>query len=105
MSAKPTELKRLINLMEQEEYSSVEEAAKILFNAVEDMLWEREQYVVVVQHYDKIAGRSELIQTFGPFANRERAAKEAEKRVRSIGGTVATQWRVAQLRHYDVYNK
>ena len=103
MATKLTEIKKLVEVLEQD-YDNVQDAAKAAFKAVEEMIWEREQYVVVVQHWDKIMGKTALVQAFGPFANRERAAKEAEKRVMLPTATVDTQWRVALLKHYEMYN-
>lgn len=96
MPAKPTEIKKLTALLEAD-YSDVADCAKEIFNAVEDMIREREQYVIVVQHYDEQALNTFVLQAFGPYPTRNRAATEAQKNVFGIGRAYLTQWRVAPL--------
>ena len=73
MPAKPTELKKLIALLD-EEAPSVEWLATEVFNMVEEMLLARDQYIVVAKH----PGLN-LIQAVGPWYSKSKMMKEWPK--------------------------
>ena len=96
MAAKPTEIKKLVEILEAD-YETAADCAKATFNAVEQMLSERDRYIVVIQHWNKLKKDTYMLQSFGPFPTRDKAAKEAEKKVIGISPELITQWRVARL--------
>ena len=75
MSAKPTELRKLVALLDQEA-PSAEWLAKEVFAMVEEMLLSREQYVAVVRHKDE-----DIIfyQAIGPWYSKAKRDKEWQK--------------------------
>ena len=94
MPAKPTELRKVIAMLEGEA-PDVETLAKDVFEAVEDMLNLRNRYVVFVVHPSL-----NLIQAVGPYDTVEKAKKDYVKRV----GIYDRQTRIqlALLKHPDV---
>lgn len=91
MSAKPTELKKLIKLLD-EEAPSAEWLATEVFNMVEEMLIAREQYVVVVMH-----PTLKLVQAVGPWYSKTKLMKEWPKYVGAYDDT--SRAAVALLKH------
>jgi len=75
MPAKPTELKKLIALLE-EDADDVEYVAKAAWNLVEDLLNQRQRYVVFAVHPSL-----NLIQAVGPYDTQEKARKDYVKRI------------------------
>lgn len=75
MSAKPTEIKKLVALLD-EEAPSAEWLAEQVFDLVEEMLMAREQYVVVAKHPDL-----NLVQAVGPWYSKAKMMKEWSKYV------------------------
>lgn len=75
MPAKPTELKKIIALLD-EEAPSAEWLATEIFNMVEEMLINREQYILMVRHKDE-----DLIfyQAIGPWYSKAKMNKEWQK--------------------------
>ena len=100
MAAKPTEIKKLVALLEQD-YDSAEDCAKAIFKAIEEMIWTREHYVLVVQRYDTIKQNTYLLQAIGPYATTDKATKDINKKITGVGGSIVTQCRTALLRHPD----
>jgi len=94
MSAKPTELRKVIAMLEGEA-PDVETLAKDVFDAVEDMLNQRNRYVVFVVHPSL-----NLVQAVGPYDTVEKAKKDYVKRV----GIYDRQTRIqlALLKHPDM---
>jgi len=93
MAVKPTELRKVIAMLEGEA-PDVETLAKDVFEAVEDMLNLRNRYVVFVVHPSL-----NLIQAVGPYDTVEKAKKDYVKRV----GIYDRQTRIqlALLKHPD----
>jgi CMP-2-keto-3-deoxyoctulosonic acid synthetase len=75
MAVKPTELRKVIAMLEGEA-PDVETLAKDVFQAVEDMLNQRNRYVVFVVHPSL-----NLVQAVGPYDTAEKAKKDYVKRV------------------------
>ena len=94
MPAKPTELRKVIAMLEGEA-PDVETLAKDVFDAVEDMLNQRNRYVVFVVHPSL-----NLVQAVGPYDTVEKAKKDYVKRV----GIYDRQTRIqlALLKHPDM---
>jgi len=94
MPAKPTELRKVIAMLEGEA-PDVETLAKDVFQAVEDMLNQRNRYVVFVVHPSL-----NLVQAVGPYDTAEKAKKDYAKRV----GIYDRQTRIhlALLKHPDM---
>lgn len=91
MAAKPTELKKLIALLD-EEAPTVEWLAKEVWTLVEELLAERQQYVAVAYHPSL-----ELWQAIGPYNTRAQLLKDYEKRLCAVDkGSKAA---VALLKH------
>ena len=75
MSAKPTELKKLIALLDTEA-DDIDAFGKAVWNLVEDLLNERQRYVVFAVHPSL-----NLIQAVGPYDTQEKARKDYAKRI------------------------
>lgn len=75
MSAKPTELKKLIALLDAEA-PDVEWLAKAVWELVEQCQAQRQQYVAIAYHPDL-----ELWQAVGPYPTRDRLLKDYQKRL------------------------
>jgi hypothetical protein len=78
MSAKPTELKKLIALLDQE-HPDVESLAKEVWKLVEELQATREQYVCVAWHPS-----ANVLQAIGPYATRDRLMKDYKKRIVAV---------------------
>ena len=91
MPAKPTELKKLIALLD-EEAPTVEWLAKAVWELVEDCMANREQYVAVAYHPSL-----ELWQAIGPYNTRAQLMKDYEKRLCAVDKD--SKAAVALLRH------
>jgi len=94
MSARPTEVKRLAEVLSRD-YDTAEEAAKAAFEAVEQMIAERSNFVISVVHTDIPTG-THLVQSYGIFTTRNQAEKALGK-VISPGGTITSKGAIAQL--------
>lgn len=91
MAAKPTELKKLVALLDAEA-PDVEWLAKSVWELVENLLAERQQYVAIAYHPSL-----DLYQAIGPYATRGQLMKDYEKRLCMVDkGSVG---RVALLKH------
>jgi len=75
MAAKPTELKKLIALLDAEA-PDVEWLAKAVWDLVENLQAERQQYVAIAYHPSL-----NLYQAIGPYATRGQLMKDYEKRL------------------------
>lgn len=91
MSAKPTEIKKLVALLD-EEAPSAEWLAEQVFDLVEEMLLAREQYVVIVRHPDL-----NLLQAVGPWYSKNKMMKEWPKYVGAYNDNSRAGF--AQLKH------
>ena len=75
MSAKPTEVKKLVALLDAEA-PDVEWLAKEVFKLVEELLANRTRYVVFAVHPSL-----NLIQAVGPYDTKDKALKDYTKRI------------------------
>ena len=75
MSAKPTELKKLMALLDTEA-DDITAFSKAVWNLVEDLLNERQRYVVFAVHPSL-----NLVQAVGPYDTQEKARKDYAKRI------------------------
>ena len=75
MSAKPTELKKLMALLDTEA-DDITAFSKAVWNLVEDLLNERQRYVVFAVHPSL-----NIIQAVGPYDTQEKARKDYAKRI------------------------
>lgn len=91
MAAKPTELKKLIALLD-EEAPSVEWLAKAVWELVEDCINNREQYVAIAYHPS-----IPLWQAIGPYNTRAQLMKDYQKRLLAVDSN--SIGRVALLKH------
>jgi hypothetical protein len=94
MTAKPTELRKLIALLEGEA-DDVEQLAKWVFKLVEDCLADREQYVIFAVHPTLF----NLVQAVGPYATKNQAEKDYTKRISAYDSN--SYARIALLRNPD----
>ena len=74
MAPKPSEIKKLIALLDSEA-EDVESLAKEVFNLVEQLLTERQRYVVFTVHPSL-----KIIQAVGPYPSVDKAMKDYPKR-------------------------
>ena len=91
MAPKPTEVKKLVALLEAD-HEDATAAAKAVFNLVEEMLWTREHYVLVAVH-----GNGALAQAIGPYPTRDKLMKDKDKRI--IAPDSNSWYTIAMLRH------
>ena len=75
MSAKPTELKKLMALLDTEA-DDITAFSKAVWNLVEDLLNQRQRYVVFAVHPSL-----NLVQAVGPYDTQEKARKDYAKRI------------------------
>lgn len=94
MSAKPTELRKLIALLEGEA-DDVEVLAKWVWKLVEDSLADREQYVIFAVHPSLF----NLVQAVGPYTTKNQAEKDYTKRISAYDSN--SYARIALLRNPD----
>lgn len=93
MTAKPTELKKLIALLD-EEAPSVEWLATEVFNMVEEMLLARDQFVTLVRH----KGDNFMVyQAIGPWYSKAKMMKEWSKYAAAYNSESRAGF--AQLKH------
>lgn len=93
MSAKPTEVKKLVALLDSEA-PDVETLAKEVFKLVEDLLNQRQRYVVFAVHPSL-----NLVQAVGPYNTQEQARKDYVKRIGAYDNNSFA--RLALLRYPD----
>jgi hypothetical protein len=93
MPAKPTELKKLIALLE-EDADNVEYVAKAAWSLVEDLLNQRQRYVVFAIHPSL-----NIVQAVGPYDTQEKAKKDYAKRIAAYDNQ--SHARLALLRYPD----
>jgi len=96
MAAKPTEVRRLVEVLNAD-YDSAEDCAKAVFKLVEEMLWNREHYVTIALHSDK--DNNQLWQAIGPYPTRNKAFEDCAKRFMSPGGSIKSVGSIALLRN------
>lgn len=92
MSAKPTELKKLIALLD-DEAPTVEWLAKAVWELVEECMAQREQYVALAFH----PSAGNVWQAIGPYATRNQLMKDYKKRMCAVDSSSRAY--VAQLLH------
>ena len=93
MSAKPTELKKLMALLDTEA-DDIIAFSKAVWNLVEDLLNERERYVVFAIHPSL-----NLVQAVGPYDTKAKALADYQKRISAYDWQ--SKARLALLRHPD----
>jgi uncharacterized protein YegP (UPF0339 family) len=92
MTAKPTEIKRLVEVLNAD-YDSAEDAAKAAFDAVEHSLAGR--YIVNVVHSD---GTTHVVQAYGLYSTRAQAEKAISSgKIISPGGSIVSKATIAPL--------
>ena len=97
MKAKPSEIKKLVALLD-DEAPSAEWLAKAVFELVEDLIAQRQQYVVFAVH----PGLN-LIQAVGPYPSQDKAKKDYVKRIHAYDNNSFA--RLALLRNPDTISK
>jgi hypothetical protein len=97
MAVKPSELKKMIALLDAEA-PDVEWLAKAVFELVEDLIAQRTQYVVFAVHPSL-----NLIQAVGPYATVDKAKKDYVKRIHAYDNHSFA--RLALLRNPDTISK
>jgi len=97
MALKPSELKKLVALLD-DEAPSAEWLAKAVWELVEQLMAERHQYVVFAAHPSL-----NLIQAVGPYSTVEKAKKDYAKRIHAYDSH--SYARLALLRHPDSITK
>lgn len=96
MTAKPTEIKAMIDILNQD-YARVEDAAKAAFEGTENLIAQRTNWVVSVVHIDEPTN-TQIVQVYGIFSTRNQAEKAITNgRLVAPGGTFRTKGAVAQL--------
>jgi len=94
MTARPTEVRKMTEVLERD-YDTAEEAARAAFEAAEQMIAERTNYVVSVMHTD---GDMILFQSYGIFTTRNQAEKALSSgKIVSPGGNITSKGAIAQL--------
>ena len=93
MSAKPTELKKLMELLDTES-DDITAFSKAVWNLVEDLLNQRQRYVVFAVH-----PTLNLIQAVGPYDTKAKALTDYQKRINAYDSQ--SKARLALLRHPD----
>ena len=97
MPAKPTELKKLVEMLNSEA-ESAETMAKAVWSLVEDLLNQRQRYVVFAVHPSL-----NLIQAVGPYDTQDKARKDYAKRIHAYDKSSFA--RLALLRYPDSIDK
>jgi hypothetical protein len=97
MALKPTELKKLVALLD-DEAPSAEWLAKAVWELVEELMAQRHQYVVFAVHPSL-----NLVQAVGPYSTVEKAKKDYAKRIHAYDNQSFA--RLALLRHPDSITK
>ena len=98
MNAKPNEIKKLIALLD-EEAPSAEWLAKAVWELMEELMAQRQQYVVFAVH----PNLSGLIQAVGPYDTKDKALKDYVKRIHAYDSS--SYARLALLKHPDTISK
>ena len=93
MSAKPTELKKLIALLDTEA-DDIDTFGKAVWNLVEDLLNQRQRYVVFAVHPSL-----NIVQAVGPYDTLEKAKRDYAKRVAAYDKL--SRAHLALMRHPD----
>jgi hypothetical protein len=75
MAIKPTELKKLVALLD-EEAPSAEWLAKAVWELMEELIAKRQQYVVFAIHPSL-----NIVQAVGPYATKDKLLKDYKKRI------------------------
>lgn len=96
MSAKPTEVRKLAALL-NEEHPDVETLAKEVFALCEELLNQRTRYVTVVVHPSL-----RLIQAVGPYDTKLKAEKDYATKIGAYDRQ--SYLHLALLRHPDMIN-
>ena len=94
--AKPTEIKKVAELLETEA-DSAEEMSQKIWQLVEDLLAQRTQYVVFAVHPSL-----EIIQAVGPYATKNQLLKDYAKRIHAYDSQSKAY--IAQLKDPDMIN-
>ena len=89
MSIKPTELKKLVALLD-EEAPSAEWLAKAVWELMEELVAKRQQYVVFAVHPSL-----NIIQAVGPYPTKDKLLKDYAKRIGAYDSS--SYARVAEL--------
>lgn len=97
MSAKPTELKKLIALLDEEAVSA-EWLAKAVWELMEELLAQRTQYVVFAVHPSL-----DIVQAVGPYATKDKLLKDYAKRIHAYDSK--SHAIMAELKHPSVITK
>jgi len=97
MALKPSESKKLVALLD-DEAPSAEWLAKAVWELVEQLMSERNQYVVFAVHPSL-----NLVQAVGPYSTVEKAKKDYVKRIHAYDNQ--SYARLALLRHPDSITK
>jgi len=97
MSAKPTELKKLMALLD-EEAPSAEWLAKAVWELVEELMAQRTQYVVYAIHPSL-----NIVQAVGPYATKDKLLKDYSKRIHAYDKH--SRAIIAELKHPSVITK
>lgn len=97
MATKPSEIKKLVALLD-DEAPSAEWLAKAVFELVEDLIAQRQQYVVFAVHPSL-----NLIQAVGPYPSQDKAKKDYAKRIHAYDNNSFA--RLALLRNPDTISK
>jgi len=79
MAGKPTEIKKVAELLEQD-FEDATGAAKAVFDLVEELLNTRERFVVVAVH----PSVNDLAIGYGPFDTRVKAEREVKKKLVAV---------------------
>jgi hypothetical protein len=90
---KPSEIKKVAALLEQDA-TDAEDMAKKIWELVEDLMKQREQYVAVVTH-----PTLNLYQVVGPYGTENQLRKDYGKRIHSYDSS--SYARLAKLVHPD----
>lgn len=94
MAIKPTELKKLIALLD-EEAPSAEWLAKACWELMEELMSKRQQYVVFAVH-----PTLNIIQAVGPYPTKDKLLKDYAKRIGAYDSS--SYARLAELKHPDM---
>ena len=97
MKAKPSEIKKLVALLD-DEAPSAEWLAKAVCQLLEDLKAQRQQYVVFAVHPSL-----NLIQAVGPYPSQDKAKKDYAKRIHAYDNNSFA--RLALLRNPDTISK
>lgn len=97
MAIKPTELKKLVALLD-EEAPSAEWLAKAVWELMEELMAQRTQYVVFAVHPSL-----NIVQAVGPYATKDKLLKDYAKRIHAYDNQ--SRAIMAELKHPSVITK